>query len=52
MSSFMLAMTLHPECQVRAQKELDELLGGTRLPEINDRESLPYVECVLQESHR
>jgi len=45
-------MTLHPECQERAQKEIGALLDGSRLPEIGDRESLPYVECLIQETHR
>ncbi len=52
MSIFVLAMTLYPECQARAQQELDGLLGGSRLPELDDRESLPYLDCVLQECHR
>ncbi len=52
MSVFILAMTLHPEGQERAQQEIDALLGGSRLPEIDDRESLPYIECILQETHR
>ncbi len=48
----MLAMTLHPEAQKRAQEEIDALLNGSRLPELGDRESLPYVECIIQETHR
>lgn len=52
MSTFMLAMTLHPEYQERAQQEIDALLDGSRLPEIGDREYLPYVECIIQEAHR
>lgn len=42
-------MVLHPEIQARAQAELDSVLGGTRLPEPSDRDSLPYVNCVLRE---
>ncbi|KXN91602.1 O-methylsterigmatocystin oxidoreductase [Leucoagaricus sp. SymC.cos] len=52
LSIFMLAMTLHPECQVRAQQELDDLLEGSRLPEIEDRDALPYTDCILKETHR
>lgn len=48
----MLAMTLHPECQVNAQLEIDELLGGSRLPAASDRKSMPYLECILLECYR
>ncbi|KAF9002171.1 cytochrome P450 [Cyathus striatus] len=49
---FLLAMVLFPECQKRAQAEIDEVIGKNRLPEFNDRGSLPYVEAVLQEVFR
>ncbi|KAG5733675.1 O-methylsterigmatocystin oxidoreductase [Termitomyces sp. T112] len=42
-------MVLHPECQVQAQKEIDTVIGTDRLPEFEDREKLPYLECLLQE---
>ncbi|KAG5635743.1 hypothetical protein H0H81_010226 [Sphagnurus paluster] len=45
-------MVLYPEVQVRAQKEIDAVLGGGRLPEFSDRDSLPYIDCVLQETTR
>jgi Cytochrome P450 len=51
-SIFFLAMVLYPECQVRAQKEIDAVIGSERLPTFDDRRSLPYVECVLQETLR
>ncbi|KAJ3545757.1 hypothetical protein NM688_g5589 [Phlebia brevispora] len=50
--NFIVAMLLHPEAQKKAQKEIDKVLGTSRLPDFNDRESLPYVECVVQESAR
>ncbi|KAF8073649.1 cytochrome P450 [Lyophyllum atratum] len=40
------------ECQVRAQEELDAVVGTHRLPEFNDRASLPYLEGLLQETLR
>ncbi|KAG8736764.1 hypothetical protein FRC10_008959 [Ceratobasidium sp. 414] len=46
---FILAMVLYPEVQVRAQAEIDTVIGRNRLPEMDDRESLPYVECLLKE---
>ncbi|KAG6859455.1 hypothetical protein C0995_008327, partial [Termitomyces sp. Mi166 len=42
-------MVIYPECQVRAQKEMDAVIGTDRLPEFEDREKLPYLECILQE---
>lgn len=45
-------MILHPEVQARAQKEIDETIGTGRLPEFEDRISLPYLECILQETLR
>ncbi|KAF9264352.1 cytochrome P450 [Marasmius fiardii PR-910] len=47
--SFILAMVLHPEIQARAQKELDEVTGITRLPDFSDRENLPYIDAILAE---
>ncbi|KAF9446191.1 cytochrome P450 [Macrolepiota fuliginosa MF-IS2] len=52
LSVFILAMVLHPECQEKAQQELDNLLLGSRFPELEDREALPYIECVIQETYR
>ncbi|CUA67994.1 O-methylsterigmatocystin oxidoreductase [Rhizoctonia solani] len=46
---FLLAMTLNPHVALKAQAELDGVIGQDRLPEMNDRESLPYIECVLRE---
>ncbi|KAF8997615.1 cytochrome P450 [Cyathus striatus] len=37
--------------QQKAQKEIDEVIGG-RLPEYEDRESLPYVEAIYREVMR
>ncbi|KAG8768621.1 cytochrome c oxidase subunit 2 [Ceratobasidium sp. 428] len=42
-------MALYPEVQVKAQAEVDRVIGKDRLPEMSDRASLPYVECVLKE---
>jgi len=45
-------MTLNPECQERAQNELDTIVGTGRLPDLSDRDSLPYVEALVQETLR
>ncbi|KAJ7206760.1 cytochrome P450 [Mycena pura] len=52
LSTFILAMILHPECQAKAQKEIDSVVGGARLPEFGDREDLPFVDGILQETFR
>ncbi|EMD32760.1 hypothetical protein CERSUDRAFT_118484 [Gelatoporia subvermispora B] len=49
LATFMLAMVLHPEVYQRAQQEIDEATGGLRLPDFDDRQHLPYLECVLKE---
>jgi len=51
-SSFFLAMALHPDIQRKAQAELDRVVGQRRLPELIDRPSLPYVECIMREVMR
>jgi cytochrome P450 len=51
-STFFLAMSLHPDVQSKARKELDEIVGADRLPTFKDRERLPYVEAVMSEVFR
>ncbi|KAL0578234.1 hypothetical protein V5O48_003771 [Marasmius crinis-equi] len=52
LTTFLLAMVLHPECQQRAYEEIISVVGQDRLPDLSDRASLPYIDCVLQESLR
>ncbi|KXN92808.1 O-methylsterigmatocystin oxidoreductase [Leucoagaricus sp. SymC.cos] len=49
---FILAMTLNPEVQAKAQAEIDRVLESGRLPEFSDQESLPYVTAVMKETLR
>ena len=49
MSTFFLAMTLNPEAQERAQKEIESVVGRDRLPTIDDRDQLPYVGSLVKE---
>ncbi|KAJ7674371.1 cytochrome P450 [Mycena rosella] len=46
---FILAMILYPEYQVKAQKEIDSVVGDLRLPGFEDRANLPLVDAILQE---
>ena len=45
-------MLVHPAVQERAQKEIDSVVGRDRLPDLNDCESLPYLQCVVNEVMR
>jgi cytochrome P450 len=45
-------VALHPATQTRAQEEIDRVVGTERLPTLEDRESLPYVEALWRETLR
>ncbi|KAK1852205.1 cytochrome p450 oxidoreductase [Colletotrichum chrysophilum] len=49
---FFLAMTMFPEVQAKAQAEIDRVVGTERLPTLDDRDSLPYVEAIMKETLR
>lgn len=42
-------MAQHPEIQKKAQAELDKIIGTEHLPTLEDREDLPYIECIMKE---
>ncbi|KAJ4289086.1 hypothetical protein N0V90_011428 [Kalmusia sp. IMI 367209] len=50
--TFFLAMTLYPEVQKKAQEELDRVIGIGRLAVAADKDSLPYINAVMLETHR
>ncbi|KAI0712466.1 cytochrome P450 98A3 [Earliella scabrosa] len=52
MQRFFLAMNLHPDVQKKAQAELDAVVGPNRLPELSDRDQLPYVTAIVKETLR
>lgn len=49
---FVLNMLLHPQVQKKAQEEIDSIIGRDHLPTFEDRERLPYLNFVLQETLR
>ena len=51
MTTFFLLMTLHPDIQKRAQKEVDRVMGGTMVTP-DDTSSLPLVNAVIKEIKR
>ncbi|TFK67282.1 cytochrome P450 [Pluteus cervinus] len=46
---FILAMRLYPVVMKKAQTELDRVVGRERVPNISDRDDLPYVRAVVKE---
>jgi len=42
-------MTLFPDVQLKAQEEIDRVVGNKRLPNVEDRTNLPYVDAIVKE---
>ncbi|KDR76850.1 hypothetical protein GALMADRAFT_67401 [Galerina marginata CBS 339.88] len=51
-SHFLLAMINYPQIFVKAKKEIETVVGTERLPTFSDREHLPYIEAILNETWR
>jgi cytochrome P450 len=49
---FVLASVLYPDAVSEAQKELDSVVGLSRLPCFSDREELPYTRAFIKEIQR
>ena len=49
---FVQAMVLFPEVQKKAQEVIDEVVGGDRLPTMDDYPHLPYIRNCVNESTR
>lgn len=45
-------MTRNPDVFNKAQTEIDRVVGRDRMPTFEDRETLPYLNAVLQEIYR
>jgi cytochrome P450 len=45
-------MALYPDVQRNAQAEIDAVTGRHRLPDYNDRETLPYINAMVKEIMR
>ncbi|KAM0321851.1 hypothetical protein ACHAQA_009856 [Verticillium albo-atrum] len=52
LTAFTLAMIQFPHVQRKAQEEIDRVIGTGRLPTLEDRENLPYVNAVVKEALR
>nr|AVZ23842.1 cytochrome P450 [Thanatephorus cucumeris] len=51
-NSFFLMACLYPDVMQKAQAEIDSAVGRERIPNLQDRDSLPYTEAVLLEVMR
>ncbi|KLO15505.1 cytochrome P450 [Schizopora paradoxa] len=51
-STFVLAMVMHPQAQRRAHAELDDVIGKDTLPRFEDRNKLPYINAIIEECLR
>lgn len=45
-------MVNHPEIQRRAFEEIRAKLGSGQLPTLGQRDSFPFLDCIIQEVHR
>lgn len=45
-------MVQNPEVQLKAQAELDSVLGKGQLPRFGDEPSLPYLMAIVKECFR
>lgn len=50
--SFFVAALLRPEIQTIAQKELDAVTKRERLPTLEDRPRLPFINAICKEVQR
>lgn len=50
--SFVMAMVCYPEVQLKAQAEIDQVLGGDQLPVLEDYSSLPYLNALIKEASK
>lgn len=51
-TALLLALASNPEVQRKAHAELDAVVGSDRLPSIDDRDALPYVQAIVKEIAR
>ncbi|KAJ4145282.1 hypothetical protein LMH87_004137 [Akanthomyces muscarius] len=52
LEGFILAMVMFPEVQLKAQREIDSVVGPDRLPTFQDQLNLPYTAHVVMEALR
>jgi len=50
--NMIMAMAIHRDVLVKAQAELDSVVGRERPPTVDDRDSLPYIHAIVKETLR
>ncbi|KAF8129583.1 cytochrome P450 [Boletus edulis] len=50
--TFFLMMVVNPEAQEKAHAQIDAVVGQHRLPGMDDRASLPFIDAILRETLR
>jgi cytochrome P450 len=48
-TNFIAVLLLFPDVQAKVQAEFDAVIGGGRLPVLEDKPRLPYLHAVLKE---
>ncbi|KAG1907635.1 cytochrome P450 [Suillus fuscotomentosus] len=49
LQTFLLATVLYPDVQARARAEIDQAVKHDRMPCLDDRASMPYLDAILRE---
>ena len=49
LQSLIFCLVASPEVQVRAHKEIDEVIGSGRSPRFEDFDNLPYIDAIIKE---
>jgi len=49
LTTFFLMMIVHPAVQEKAQAEIDAVVGRERMPTMDDRPSLPFIDAIFRE---
>ncbi|KAG8408388.1 hypothetical protein J3459_017860 [Metarhizium acridum] len=52
LSAFVMAMILYPNVAIKAQKELESVVGPDRMPTFRDLDELPYIHAIVKETLR
>ena len=50
--SFYLTMCLYPDVMRKAQSEIDKITKAKRLPTLEDRNEIPYIDALVKELYR